>query len=269
MIDSYKVLGVSPTASVSAIRAAYLAKMKVLHPDLGGPTIGEGPDASLVTFAYWQLRDPVRRAEHDRNLLGVPAARSIATKERAKTSLVRARENRRRRQRRIYQATRARLRELRTVIGVAAFALSAVVIGIAWTLPQNQARSMAMAASPPVEEMVAGAERRRIDPEILKAAASEFKTVLRKDGPNGPRLYARQCLLQLSSRPSLFLLDHCIAFDVAAAKWERDSQEPATTPSRYFEQEQRIGRYLSAARGLKPGEVRHAIVDEARQLAAK
>ena len=61
--DPYRVLGVTPTASLREIRDAYRARARMAHPDLTG-------DASASWMrdlnAAWDiLKDPEKRAAHD------------------------------------------------------------------------------------------------------------------------------------------------------------------------------------------------------------
>eukprot|EP00873_Tetraselmis_striata_P001939 jgi/Tetstr1/422203/TSEL_013055.t1 len=63
--ELYAVLGVDPQADVKAIKAAYRAKAKKLHPD-----VNRAPDAQErfleCKMAYQVLSDPKSRAEYDR-----------------------------------------------------------------------------------------------------------------------------------------------------------------------------------------------------------
>ena len=60
-VDPYGELEVDPRADASAIRRAYHAKARVLHPDRGGdPTA-----MARLNVAYEVLRDPIRRRSHD------------------------------------------------------------------------------------------------------------------------------------------------------------------------------------------------------------
>ncbi|KAL6769840.1 hypothetical protein ACKKBG_A32570 [Auxenochlorella protothecoides x Auxenochlorella symbiontica] len=63
--DPYAVLGVDPSASQEALRAAFRAAVLRLHPDKAGP--GEAAAAAYAaTQAAWEtLGDPACRAAHD------------------------------------------------------------------------------------------------------------------------------------------------------------------------------------------------------------
>lgn len=62
--DPYRVLGVAPTATDAEIAGAYRKLVRHLHPDADA---GADPQAlEQVLAAYHLLRDPERRAAHDR-----------------------------------------------------------------------------------------------------------------------------------------------------------------------------------------------------------
>ncbi len=61
MSDLYERLGVGRRATTKQIKAAYLAKAKLLHPDVGG----DAEEFDLVKKAYAILTDQVRRAKYD------------------------------------------------------------------------------------------------------------------------------------------------------------------------------------------------------------
>lgn len=72
-IDPYGVLGVPPDASQAEIVSAYRRLVRRHHPDLrNGPGSDDlpgnaaGGDLDRILSAYAVLRDPGRRADHDR-----------------------------------------------------------------------------------------------------------------------------------------------------------------------------------------------------------
>jgi curved DNA-binding protein CbpA len=80
--DPYTVLGVPPTATAQEINRAYRRLLRSHHPDTGAAAPssadpGDGP-VSLreVVEAYAVLRDPVTRAQHDRNRRPAAAPRA-------------------------------------------------------------------------------------------------------------------------------------------------------------------------------------------------
>jgi hypothetical protein len=66
--DPYLVLGVSPTATQAEITHAYRTRLRAHHPDTRRPQSSQTADEHLrqVLAAYALLRDPARRADHDR-----------------------------------------------------------------------------------------------------------------------------------------------------------------------------------------------------------
>jgi curved DNA-binding protein CbpA len=63
-MDPYKVLQVDPEAEDEVIQAAYRRLAQKYHPDVAGP---EGADRMTSINVAWELlRDPARRAAHDR-----------------------------------------------------------------------------------------------------------------------------------------------------------------------------------------------------------
>lgn len=266
MNDCYRILGVGRQASASEIRGAYLAKMKALHPDARRDGNSAGGEASEISFAYWQLRDVGRRAEHDRALFGDPAPRA------ARRSVAR---NRRRRAMpappapRLAEAGRRpkrsrRLQPLRTAAGVAACLVAGMGFALAYSYfdPPVEAQAQAAFAGTGARldtRAQVQPVRRNLDPALATAAAESFREVVRRSGLQGVRDYARQCLLELAARPTMSMLDYCVAFEDHAAGWEVTGREAGDDGRRYFAEAQRFGRYHSIAHGLKAGKVREAI----------
>ena len=73
--DPYAVLGVSRRASVEEIARAYRRAARTSHPDSSG--VGSAERFRAVTDAYDELRDPGRRALHDRSRAVDPRAGSV------------------------------------------------------------------------------------------------------------------------------------------------------------------------------------------------
>jgi curved DNA-binding protein CbpA len=66
--DPYVVLGVSPTATQAEITHAYRTRLRAHHPDTRHTPPSQTADDALrqVLAAYAVLRNPERRADHDR-----------------------------------------------------------------------------------------------------------------------------------------------------------------------------------------------------------
>lgn len=266
VIDCYRILGVPPDASQAAIRAAYLARMKTLHPDAASPREESEVTAADVTFAYAQLRDPVRRASHDQRL------RTPATplrKAPGKPSQ-RGGGHRRRMPLRVHERRTARLRPLRSAAGAVAFVVAAAGFAVAFGYLQPPGAGGAQAATLAVAGNSAEADlvptRRRLDPLLTEAASEEFRGIVRSEGRGAVNIYARQCMAELRAAPTLSLLDYCIAFDNAGADWERAAGGEGGE-NRFFNDEGRFVRYKAAADSLRNQRVRSALLEEARYFA--
>ncbi|MCP2259993.1 molecular chaperone DnaJ [Streptoalloteichus tenebrarius] len=74
--DPYEVLGVPSTASQEEIAHAYRSLVRRHHPDVGARGRNDEPadrdSLAEVVAAYAVLRDPARRADHDRRHPPVP-----------------------------------------------------------------------------------------------------------------------------------------------------------------------------------------------------
>lgn len=276
MTDCYRILGVSRHASPREIRAAYLARIKLCHPDAAQSD--DAGDAREISHAYWQLRDAHRRAEHDHLLFAprLPANRPKSRRRPVKVSLrkppprpgISAAAARRRTSR---PPVNRRLQPLRAAAGVCACALAIAGFAAAGTHfgahAPPQAHAAASLGVPSAADRPPPQARRRIDPDLAAAATREFRQVIAHSGPAGAHLYARQCLMELTVRASTALLDHCVSFDDAASAWENAAGGLPRTTRRYFAPDQRFGRYTNAARDIVAGPVRESMMAEARYFA--
>jgi hypothetical protein len=278
MIDCYKVLGISPDAGPVEIRAAYIIKMKAIHPDARPAARADGPEAGEVTYAYWCLRDPGRRVAHDRALLGTPAPVSPRQFRKATPPTTHGRSRRLPRDpvkppaRAVSQAgtRRSRLRlsrglqPLRTAIGftwfVGALILSAGLYAH-WAGREEAAAPARAGQALWVGRDLEKHERRGLQPAAIEIATENHRRVLVDHGAEAVRLYARQCLLELTVRQNMTLLDSCVAFDDAAAAWE-SAQASLGPASSYFDDGSRFDRYVSTAKSLK-SPLREVLLSEA------
>lgn len=74
----YEILGVSPDASASEIKAAYRKRARKTHPDVAGAEMNGL--LLLIQHAHEVLSDPAQRAEYDRTMSGgyaAPAAEPV------------------------------------------------------------------------------------------------------------------------------------------------------------------------------------------------
>lgn len=77
--DHYEVLGVPRDATATAIRDAYRARIKRLHPDVGN--VRDPNEAAAVNAAWDVLGDASRRARYDLSLVAAPPAAARAPSE--------------------------------------------------------------------------------------------------------------------------------------------------------------------------------------------
>src|SRR5699024_7889631 len=73
----YEILGVSPDASASEIKAAYRKRARKTHPDVAGAEMNGL--FLLIQHAHEVLSDPAQRAEYDRTMSGGYAAPAAET----------------------------------------------------------------------------------------------------------------------------------------------------------------------------------------------
>jgi len=260
MSDCYRVLGVSPHAAQAEIRAAYLAKMKRLHPDAARACEATQAAAQEVNAAYWSLRDPVRRAEHDRKLFGrLPSTDAPI----------------------IYAPLRRQLAGDggqegwgrrpsgggRGVTRLAAALMLLAIAGAGTLLYYGHAQTGGVARASARIAAVAGPDRafprarRPLDAEMRTAAADDFATIVIDLGLDGARLYSRRCLEELKARPSMAMLDYCIAFDDSGGNWETKRDVAPGRPA-HFAGGERARRYRNVVNDLGDEDVRSAIEDD-------
>lgn len=65
MINHYGILGIGFSATAEEVKSAYRKRAREVHPDLARSSARE---FQLVEAAYRLLRDPMKRAEYDRQL---------------------------------------------------------------------------------------------------------------------------------------------------------------------------------------------------------
>lgn len=180
----YAVLGLGPGADRSAVEAAYRRLIKLHHPDRVG---GDPETAKDVIHAYRQLtrgtgKQPV---EIQAPPLPPPAGRPWGR-----------------------------------------WALAAVAAGLLWVAPWPALDQLTRAdllpatvpAGPPAEQPVSAGLQARVAPDsaAVEAGVSEAERLERHSG-DLVLLYSRSCATDLRRLPGDGLLDHCLAFDMAAA----------------------------------------------------
>ncbi len=264
MTDCYVMLGLARTATSEQIRAAYLERMKILHPDRHSPSPAGAPSAADLNQAYWILRDPERRAAYDRLLAPLPPG--PRRRSRGSRTAVEKVATRRVPKKRPYYPRRSaysgRTRALAAVALVVVSAAAGAGTMMLWRSDQGQAAWARMAGAGEEKKPV---QQRALDETLAGAAQAEFHALFEGAGFPGASLYGRQCFDELAVQPNVAMADYCLAFDRTGAEWETAL---VTTPvaRRYFDARTRIGRYQQLADRIADGPVRQAIVAEAAFL---
>lgn len=246
MTDCYRILGISPRASADEIRAAYIGKMKVLHPDRAAEGAARTDAAREVNAAYWQLRDDSRRADHDRRLFapvqGAGGARLAAAPGESAAHLH---------------------PQIRRSTGLARAAAVALIVTLAapgalfWFGATQSTRATAGVTAPATIHALAP-ERRPLDSAMRAAAVDDFSVIMVDMGLEAARSYSRQCLQELAARPTIAMLDYCVAFDDTGAGWER-SRRGQKAEAAFFSADQRARRYGTAANAFESDDMRGAM----------
>ncbi|MFN3724711.1 MAG: J domain-containing protein [Allosphingosinicella sp.] len=262
MTDFYVMLGLTRTATPEEIRAAYLERMKVLHPDRHAPTPPGAPSAADLNYAYWILRDAQRRAAYDRTL--APLDPRPRRRSRHSGRAVPKPAPRRPFRKQSYYPRRSAVSRRTRATAAILFVLIAAAAGAGTLTMLRPERGQAAWARGGTDDHKR-LDRRILDESLASAAALEFETILRSAGFPGASLYGRQCFDELAAQPSAAMVDYCLAFDRTAAEWETTLVTSGGS-RRYFDAGSRVGRYRSLADSLDEGPVREAIVAEAAFL---
>ncbi len=218
----YEILGIREAADRRSIRAAYLKKIKASHPDSGRRGKAAEARAAAINFAYFVLRDRRRRLAYDLDLkrarngsappdqpVGLWEPRAIAARSAPRPPPPRSRK----------------AMASGVLLGLAILGLLLVIADLeSAARPPRQAVAAASAEQPwPVPpEGSPWVDRDMVD------RAVDTLVLIRAHGAAGAALdYSRKCYADLAERPSTLLLDHCLAFDVAAATWRLNNAAEA------------------------------------------
>ena len=219
MISHYDVLGIRETADRRAVRAAYLKRIKAIHPDRANKRNADGDRATAVNLAYFTLRDPRRRLAHDLELKRARNGAVLVPAERRDLAVRRAGGPPPPPRPRSKSAVASG-----SLLSVAIIALGLLIadLGYKAQAPARAARAAADSAVAPV---------RRISPFVDRAMVDEavgHLMLIRERGRSADALaYSTRCFGLLEVDPSALLLDHCLAFDLAAARWRPPADRAA------------------------------------------
>lgn len=230
MTNHYRMLGVPPSASAEEIRAAYLARIKLCHPDAAGASNAtREEEAQELNRAYSVLRDPRRRTAYDAELgllpRPVPGPRRVP----------------------VAAAVRSSSRPPSRRIRIAALAFVGIglgsLIGVLISAPSGGGRSPARAIAPEPRQSPP------IDEGVVSDAGSDAHFIAANGNAADASAYSRGCFEELAEAANLKLMDRCIAFDLAASRWL-----PMTRPegkTGFFSAPQMEARHQAAFRRLE------------------
>ena len=231
----YDILGVRESADRRSIRAAYLKKIKASHPDRARR--GKAADrAAAINQAYFVLRDPRRRLAYDLDLKRL----RNGTGSGGPVGLWRPRS--------LSAAPPPPPRSRKAI--ASAVLLGAAIVGLVLLIldlesPTRPTERLAAA------EIQDSAIPNEIEPSPWVDRAMVDRAVetlmLIRTGGRDAQAYSRNCFLALGERPSALLLDHCLAFDVAAAHWRPPGTELVEAD---FAPRQMAPRHAAAMRRL-------------------
>jgi hypothetical protein len=231
----YDVLGVSPTADESEIRARYLLLMRRHHPDVN-PSPMAHARASQIGEAFHALTDPALRSRHDAELAqqrqDAVSARAIVLYRGRKSRLPKGPG-------RLSGAPGARL----------ALAALLVVTALAgWRMEKRLTASENALSAVTVDEDTEDEARQTIaalkvastleaqamppvSREAVAGGTGAFRRLVRSN-PTQARAFSERCHADAANRGSWEALDFCVAFDQAA--FLADGKKPSVANADYF-----------------------------------
>ena len=196
MADDHQILGICPGAKPAEIRAAYIAALKRLHPDVNGNKIHPQRVSDLVG-AYRRLRHVSTRSAQS------PPGRRISMRRSRSLSVtapVRPPAS---------PAFWAKLLSVSLLAAAAAFA---------WSIPapERNARKMTAIAAEPTKDELDVAEIIEPSESTVRQAVGALQSFRPQEGARAVEAHSRRCFSELKASPDLNLLDYCLGFDIAA-----------------------------------------------------
>jgi hypothetical protein len=211
----YEILGIKEAADRRSIRAAYLKKIKASHPDSGRRGKAAEARAAAVNFAYFVLRDRRRRLAYDLDLKrerngSAPPGQSVGTWEPRAIPVRGVPPGPPPKSRRAIASG--------LLLGAAILGLVLLIVDLesAAPPPRHAIASAKYDALPDPSDASPWVDRAMVD------RAVDTLVLLRATGRSAEP-YSRNCYSLLAESPNTLLLDHCLAFDVAAATWRHDA----------------------------------------------
>jgi hypothetical protein len=255
----YELLGVRDSADRRAIRAAYLKKIKASHPDGGRRGKAAEARAAAINFAYFVLRDSRRRLAYDLDLKrarngGAPADQAIGMWE-PRAIAARAPPPPPHSRKAIASGL---------LLGAAILGLLLVIADLEPAAPPPR-QAIATAGDAPLP--VPSDASPWVDRDMVDRAVDTLVLIRASGRPAD--VYSRNCYSLLQASPSTLLLDHCLAFDVAAATWRRDAAVEAEFAAAAMRPRQAAALRRSALEGRGPERLREVNVATLAALARR
>jgi hypothetical protein len=192
MTSDHEVLGIAPDATPVEIRAAYVARLKAAHPDIGAE--GDGAQVSRLVRAYRNMRSAALHRKAVARLELLPRVMDPPVPP-ASPPVIWG-------------------KVLALLILLGAFAAVLYVSG----RPDLLDRGARAARIEPPKVGPAGVQREwaAVDEEVLRDAVMAVRSFTVNEGLAGLESHSRRCFSTLASAPNRHLLDYCLAFDAAA-----------------------------------------------------
>ena len=240
MSNDHQLLGISPGAGQEEVRAAYIARLKQLHPDASG-TAKDAERVSELVGAYRRLRDGgTRRAS-------APSRQVYLRVGRPKLVPI------------VGRTTPAVFWGKALTLGLlGGAALSASLI----TYPQPVRR-----VSPVADAVASPAfltdERDQPDEAIVRQAVGALQSFGPGDGAEALESHSRRCFAELATTRDIQVLDYCLAFDIAASQSYAVARQPETERTGFFNPAELKSRHANALQ-LLIGDRRMGLVRRSR-----
>lgn len=230
--NHYKVLGVSPDADLSQIRAAYVALLKRFHPDRSDASDAQenGSRIHRIVGAYRTLKDPRTRAAYDASLRQIASHNPPFRTAPPHAATVR-------RARRRFRLDRDTITYVLMFVAAAVGLQLLVSRSLESRWPQSARTTLAGMSS--VRDAAAQAR--------LEAVVRNAEMMSGTEASN----YSSRCFAAARRVRNPAAADPCVGFDIAFVYW-RESMGGPIVADRYFQPEAMSSRFKSAFSGLSP-----------------
>lgn len=212
----YGLLGVDRTATTQEIRAAYLRLMKRHHPDAAARDNGTAGLAPLLNTCYAVLSDPVKRSQHDAQLL-------------ASSPVPRAPP-------RLHHPPRRRGKnssgQVVGLVGTVAFALSWIALDLVGERTRREVAATAAGWIPRSSSDVKSPALPLPDTAVTNRMADLARTLSMRDAEH----FSRECFAAARRQLNPGNADSCVLFDAALLYWRKTPDLTSAFPAYFADQ---------------------------------